>query len=365
MDHEELHAFAQSVVEAFGTPTDVAESVATSLVGADLRGHGSHGVRRLAEFYPEMIARDQLRPAVRPTRTVETALFAGVDAGRGWGHHAGREAVELGIERAADRGLGLATVRNGAHLGRIGAFAERAADRGYVCVCFTNTGGEAPMMAPPGSAERRLAANPYTVGVPAFGELPHPVVLDTSMTNVSHGKILERKLAGEDVPEGWAVGEDGAPLTDAEAFEAGVGAILPVGGQQFGYKGAAMSAVAELLVGVLADGTVLGAGDDEAGLVNNGSVFLVVDPARLSDAEDDAARVAAYRDYLDATAFSDAVPAGEAWDDRLWLPGRVEYDRRRGREAAGIPLDDRTVASLVDVASEYDVAERPAAFPAE
>lgn len=45
-DH--LRALAHDLLTAAGVPADTATVVATSLVEADLAGHGSHGVRRVA-----------------------------------------------------------------------------------------------------------------------------------------------------------------------------------------------------------------------------------------------------------------------------------------------------------------------------
>jgi len=43
----ELRRLSQSILEAVGTPEDLASIVAASLVDANLAGHDSHGVIRL------------------------------------------------------------------------------------------------------------------------------------------------------------------------------------------------------------------------------------------------------------------------------------------------------------------------------
>ena len=352
IDASELESFARGVVESWGTPTGIASDVAVSLVGADLTGHGSHGVRRLATLYPDMIAEGALVPDARPDVDAGGAV-ASVDGNLGWGHSVGARAMDLAVERAAEAGVAVVGVRNATHVGRVGHFAERAADEGFVAVCLTNTGGRMPMVAPPGSADRRISTNPYAIGVPTYDVHPFPIVLDTAMCHVAHGKIMKRHLAGESMPDDWAVSATGDPLTDPAAFEAGEGAILPLGGLSFGYKGAGLSMAAELLVGLVGGGAVLGSADD--GYVNNGAAFVVVDPEQTASRGAHREKVEAFTDHLRATDFREDVPVGGAYGDHALLPGEPEYERRTERLESGVPVDSGTADALAAVAEESEV----------
>jgi len=351
----ELERFALALIEAFGTPRDIAEPVARSLVSADVRGHGSHGVRRLATLYPAMIQDGELVPDARPSKLTSTDDRVSYEGNRGWGHYIGKKGIEQTLDCMDDSGYGLVTIRNAAHLGRIGAFAERAAHEGYIALCFTNTGGEAPMIAPPGSNQRRLATNPIAIGIPTFDKLPFSIVLDTSMSTVSHGKIMQKDLSGDPLPEGWAIGKDGKPLTDPSSFEDGEGAIYPIGGQSFGYKGAGLSIVFELMVGILADGNILG--DEVEGRVNNSSVFILLDPTQLSEFANNGVRIGTFLEYLESSIYPDGIPTGEAWGDRIYLPGQPEYQLRIEREESGIPFDSNTIEELTDIAIQYGISQ--------
>jgi len=68
-------------------------------------------------------------------------------------------------------------VREAAHLGRIGAFADRVANEGFLFVALVSIPGNMPV-APPGTAQRQFGTNPVAFGVPTFDALPYPVVLD-------------------------------------------------------------------------------------------------------------------------------------------------------------------------------------------
>jgi uncharacterized oxidoreductase len=359
--HDELETFATDLIEALGSPPEIAGTVAEALVGADLRGHGSHGTRRLATLYPEMIEDGDLDPAAEPAVERRGPTTAQVDGDNGWGHVAGERAVEVGVEAAREHAVAAVGVRNATHMGRIGAYGERAAEAGMLFVAFVNTGGTAAMAAAPGSTDRNLSVNPVAVGVPTADALEFPIVLDISTGQVAHGKIMEKAVAGEPLPEGWAIGDDGDPLTDAAAFEDGAGAVYPLGGPAFGFKGAGLSILLELFAGMVADAAVHG--QEVTRGVNNAGAFLVVDPAQFGSPEAHRDRVAALADHLRSIDYRDDVPTGETMaGDRALLPGEPEHEALTERRTDGIPFDAGAVEALSDVADALGVTTRPAGF---
>jgi uncharacterized oxidoreductase len=358
---EELEPFARDVVRAYGADETAAEQVAESLVEADLRGHRSHGTIRLPMLYRRMLDAGAIDPAATPEVIGEPGATATVDGRHAFGQVVGRHAVDAATERAAEHGVAAIGVRNGAHLGRIGEWAERAAERGFVFAAWVNTGGLAPLVAPPGSATRRLATNPVAFGVPSFGALEFPVVLDMATSQVAHGKVSKRAVENEPLPEGWAVDASGDYVTDAERFESGEGALLPIGGLVSGYKGFGLAMIAELFAGTLGGAFV--SGQDPDGIVNNAAAFLAVDPERFGSPEANRARVEALVDYIEAAEYPEAVPAGDAArGDRALVPGEAEFRTRTERAAEGVPLAPETVALFVDLAEELGVEDLPPSF---
>jgi uncharacterized oxidoreductase len=361
VDAAALEAFATAVVETLGSPTDVARVVADSLVTADLRGHGSHGTRRLATHYPGMIDAGDLDPAAAPTVSRPTETAAVVDGQNGWGHVAGRRAVETGVELAREHAAAVVGVRDATHMGRIGWFAEQAAEAGILSVALVTLGGTSRLVAAPGSTGRNLSVNPIAMGAPSFGAVPHPIVLDVATGQVAHGRIVEKRLAGEPMPEDWAVDGEGDPLTDPAAFDDKDGAILPLGGLSFGHKGAALSLLVELFVGVVADAAVHGQGVSRG--VNNAATFLFVDPERFGSRAAHCDRVAALAAHLDAIDTDERIPTGETiMGERIRLPGAPEYEAATERRENGIPFDDGAVRRLTDLATELDVEPLPPGF---
>src|SRR5215510_1916312 len=69
-----------------------------------------------------------------------------------FGQTVGPQAVGIGIDKCKGMGLSLVALRNSGHIGRIGDWAEMAADAGLVSVHFVNASGSV-LVAPFGGSE--------------------------------------------------------------------------------------------------------------------------------------------------------------------------------------------------------------------
>jgi LDH2 family malate/lactate/ureidoglycolate dehydrogenase len=140
----DLHRWTLAVVEALGTPTDIARDVADALLAADLRGVSTHGTFKLP-VYALVAANGVLDVSARPTREGGTDVLSVWDAHDGWGQHSGRVMMDDAVERASELGLAGAVARRASHFGIAGWYAMRAASRGAIGMVMTNT---APLVAP-------------------------------------------------------------------------------------------------------------------------------------------------------------------------------------------------------------------------
>jgi len=356
LDADALRSFASRLLESVGTPPDVAVRVADSLVAADLAGHGSHGVHRIP-WYAERVADGEIDPGADPGVVTETPVTAVVDGRFGFGQIVGRHAVDLLAGKAGEHGVAAVGIRNGSHLGRMGEWAERAVDEGLVFASFVNSQGQGGQVAPPGSARRRLGTHPLAFGIPTFGALEFPVVMDMATSQVAHGKIGERAAAGEPIPEGWTVDADGEPVTDPDAYEDGAGALRPLGGAVAGYKGFGLAVVAELVAALVGGGETFGMETDAPW--SNGAAFLALDPAQFLPPEAARERVAALAAYLHATERSPAVTDGIAakGDDETLLPGEAEHRTRQAYRENGVPLSAGEVDRLSALARDHGLGD--------
>ena len=362
IDAAELEAFVRALVAGLDAEEDVAADVAESLVEADLVGHGSHGSIRMGTLYREMVESGEIEPREDPAIERLGPMAATVNGNCQYGQVVGRRAVDAGVALAEESGVGVVGVRNAAHLGRIGEWAERATEAGLCFAAFVNTGGTAPLVAAPGSSDRLFSTNPIAFGVPSFGALPHPIVLDIATSQVAHGKVTKRAVENRPLPEDWIVDEAGETVLDSREYEEGRGVLLPLGGLTAGYKGFGLSMMAELFAGIIGDHPVSGQGEDRR--VNNGAMFCFVDPARFSTPDANRERVEALVERIHGASSPEAVAMGPtAKGGRAMLPGEPEYETKRKRREEGIPFREETIDLLADVARRTGAeAAIPSAF---
>jgi len=348
VDADALESFARDALAARGVPEATAAAVATSLVDADLVGHTSHGVVRIP-WYLEGVAEGAIDPDAEPT--VESAgPFSQVVGGAAFGQLTGRRAVESLVEVTAERGVAAVGISDSGHIGRIGEWAERVANEGYLFASWVNLQGGSQRIAPHGAAERRLGTNPLTFAVPAFGALPFDPVYDGATSQVAHGKIVERDGTGEDIPPEWTITESGDPVERAADFEDGAGALLPLGGRAHGYKGFGLATMAELFAAVVGDGPV--ASEPEQDWIGNGAAFVAIDPGVFTTPEAVATRVEALAAHIRSAK---PVDDGSVGDDPVLLPGEKEYETRQHRQREGIPVSDTVAGNLRDVAADLGI----------
>jgi len=96
---ETLTDYCAEVFEHIGCSNPEARRVATSLVGANLTGHDSHGVIRVPR-YVDWTLEGQLTPNQTIEIVVDTPSLAVVDGCYGFGHTVAPQAVDIGIAKA-------------------------------------------------------------------------------------------------------------------------------------------------------------------------------------------------------------------------------------------------------------------------
>jgi uncharacterized oxidoreductase len=341
-----LEAFATSAIEAYGAPSEIAETVAQSLVSSDLVGHSSHGVVRMPR-YADQVAEGRLDPAATPT--VEAAgPFQQVGGGAAFGQLTGQRAVENLIDTARTRGAGVVGIRDSGHLGRVGEWATRVTEEGLLFLSWVNLQGGAQRIAPPGTADRRLGTNPMTFGIPSFGALPFDLVYDGATSQVAHGKIIERDGSGETLPEAWTITESGSSVEQAAEFENGLGALLPLGGHATGYKGFNLATMTELLASIVGDGPV--STEEDQDWQGNGAAFVAIDPELFTTRD-------AIRTRVDDLAAH--IRSAEPIDgsDEVLLPGEVEHRTAEQRRRDGIPVEEAVADSLRTLATDLGIRD--------
>src|SRR5436305_1494661 len=113
-----LTHFTAGILTRAGVEPDVAQTVAQSLVLANLKGHDSHGVIRVPDYFA-WIERGWIVPDARPEIVSENGSILIVDGHFGFGQLVGQEATGWAIPRAKEQGVCVLAVRRSGHLGRL------------------------------------------------------------------------------------------------------------------------------------------------------------------------------------------------------------------------------------------------------
>jgi uncharacterized oxidoreductase len=332
---DQLRELGRRLFTAAGCRDEDARVVAEHLVAANLAGHDSHGAMRIYE-YLRFLRADVFRADGEPRVVRDAGCAAVVDGGGALGPVGGSFAAALAIRKAREHGVGVVTLRNCAHLGRIGTYPLQAAQAGMLGLAFVNAGRLGYQIAPFGGIDGRLSTNPIAFAAPRRDA--DPILVDMTTSVVAEGKIRLAINQGRPVPEGWIIDAEGRPTTDPRALKADPpGAILPLGGATAGHKGYGLGFAVELLAGTLS-GAGCAAGERE--MKSNGLLLNVYRLDAFTDPE-------TYYDELEALirhVRGSRLAPGFA---EILIPGEPEARARRRREAEGIPVDDGTWAQIV------------------
>ncbi|HSV18355.1 MAG TPA: malate/lactate/ureidoglycolate dehydrogenase [Casimicrobiaceae bacterium] len=321
-----LRSFAASVFRAAGSDAREAQLVGDHLVDANLAGHDSHGVIRIAK-YLDWHARGLVLANRHADIVRQSACHAVVDGQFGYGQVIGTEAMKVAIGNARQSGICALGIRNSGHLGRIGAWAEQAAHAGLASIHFVNTSGFGILVAPFGGSDRRLSANPIAAGAPAAEGAP--LILDISTSAIAEGKIQVALNQGKELPAGCTIDAEGRPNRDpARFYGPPEGALLPIAG----HKGHGLSVFCEILAGALTGGQTTNRGNETAGRLVNNMMSLVFDPAAFCGADEFRTEVSRMAAWVKASP-----PIDEGGE--VLMPGEVERRTRSERQRNGVPID--------------------------
>lgn len=340
---ERLHRFSEDVLVRAGARPKDAASVAAHLVDANLKGHDSHGVG-LLPAYLRHVREGLVTLDAEETCVQETAVLLQIDAGGGWGAPSGHRLMDRAGAMAREQGIAAATIGNVHHLGRIGAYAEQAAEAGLASLHFVNVTDHGPLVAPYRGSDARFGTNPVCIGFPAAGKRP-AFLLDIATSQIALGKVRVAASRGGRVPTGSLIDEKGLPTTDPTGM-AGFelkGALTPMAG----HKGYGLAFACEILAGVLSGAGTIQPGNPRRGGIQNRMLSILINPDKFGDRSWMEEEIQAMADYALASPLMD-------WDSPVLYPGDPERAIAGKRRREGIPLADKTVAALNEAATRLD-----------
>lgn len=329
-----LHAITRQLFLGCGTPGHISDIIAQILVGANLAGHDSHGILRIPS-YLSLIEEGNLDPGAEPSVLRQTNITVIFDGNNGSGLYTARKAMDLAINKAKKADICIVNIVRNHHIGRLGEYAEMAANSGCIGIITTGTGqGGHGSVLPYGGLEAGLGTNPIAVGVPTGEDAPF--ILDFATSMIASGKIMLAQSKQVDLPKGSIVDKNGNPAVKPEDYLTG-GHLLPFGM----HKGYALSLLTCLLGG-------LGGFPDLKKAKAGGTFMQVMDVNAFMPVSEYQQGI---RKFLDGIRSTLPAPGFE----KVQVPGDYEHRCRVEHIENGIEVPETTISQIREWAKKLAV----------
>jgi LDH2 family malate/lactate/ureidoglycolate dehydrogenase len=339
VDAGKLLSLIVDIFERAGMPDDEAALVADALVLADLRGMHSHGVLRTT-IYVDKIRGGGFRPGRKGRVVRETGGTVLLDGEDGIGQVLTIAAMDRAIDKARKNGIGAAGVFNSNHHGEAAYYILHALKSDMIGIVATNG---SPNMPAWGGTTKMTGPLPFTAGAPAQDELPF--LIDAALGVTNRGKLIYIADKGEKIPFGWGVDRNAKP-TDEPSRVLDGGWILPIGG----HKGFGITMFIEILSGVLT-GALIGSAirdlynDPHEQPQGLGHFCIAIDPEAFMP-------IAQFKRRMDEMIRMIKASALAPGNERMIIPGQLEFEKEKARRLQGIPLAVKLISQLRKLGSD-------------
>ncbi|WP_444910091.1 Ldh family oxidoreductase [Microbulbifer sp. TRSA005] len=336
----ELRDFASALFQRVGLAKDRADIIANVFLQADLLGFTTHGLHRVVSNL-EWLQSGESKLSGEPKVLSDRRNCFNWDAQFLPGPWVLSKAIEQALSRVSEQGVVTATIRRSQHIACLAAYLPQVIEAGYVAILTCSTPGE-NTVSPQGGIDPLFSANPLAFAAPA-GD--YPLLFDVSMSITAGAYVSRAKREGRKMPSACLKDHNGKISDDPSAFKNG-GSILPIGGADHGYKGAALSAMLEVLSMALGG---YGRGDDSAKRDKEAnSVFLqIIDPQAFG----------AKADFLRQT-----IALSNLWeqnrsdsDEPVRVPGQRAWANRTRQLRDGVELYPSIIKDLQPWAEKLQV----------
>lgn len=322
---EELTEIMHFKLAQLGFDKMHADLLVNGLVDTSLRGIDTHGIKLFPVYVKELL---QGRSSILPQfqwhqKRPATCLL---DADHANGVIAASIAMDKAQSLAEKNGIGSVVVRNTNHIGAASVYTLRAAQKGLIGICMTNSD---PLVSIDNSSKAFLGTNPIAVAAPGLGS--DIFNLDMATSQVAYSKVRRCAQQGEPIQENWLSGD----------VVNGDFALLPLGG----YKGAGLGMMVQILTALLAGGPhdieLTHLYDEPFNEPREITCTLIcIDPAAFMD------RDTFYR------RMSELLAMARSHADDVILPGDKERASYLERTENGVPTSNEESAWLEDCKKE-------------
>jgi len=350
--YNSLLDFTRQAFMKMGCSSGDAQVIAEVFLAAETRGHASHGMLRLKDYY-ELWKAGRINPAPDIKIVHETPSTAVVDGDNCVGMVAARKSMDIAIRKASVAGTGWVATRNSNHFGIAGYYAMLALKHDMIGICLTNAN---PLVAPTFSVSRMMGTNPIAVAIPAAKN--PPFVADFATTPIARGKLAVAEKKGEKVAFGFVQDKDGNPSDDPTILKSG-GSMLTLGGDRLhgSHKGYCLAAIVDIFSAVFSGANFgpfvppsvayLPLLDQKTG-EGTGHFF----GAMRIDAFQPASQFKSKMDEWIDTFRSAKLADGQ---EKVLIPGDPEREAEERTMKEGISLVPAVEKDLIDIAKKLDL----------
>ncbi|WEK03377.1 MAG: Ldh family oxidoreductase [Candidatus Devosia phytovorans] len=327
LSFEQLCEKVQAILEHAGLNKAQAQAVATVIAKGERDACKAHGVYRIEGVLRTFKAGKVRGDAIPTIAAADDSAIIRIDGQSGFSLPAFDLGLPLLVEKARQLGLAAMVINDCTHFSALWPEVEAITDQGLAAMVMCPSYAT---VAPWGGTKPLFGTNPFAFGWPR--QHAEPYVFDFATSVAARGEIELYRRDGKQLPQGWAIDDQGQPTTAPDAALAG--AMLPFGG----YKGSAMSTMIELLAGVMiGDLTSTGALDalgTTAFSPAHGELIIAMSPERFSDCRP-------------GDPFARAEILFEAIEGQgARLPSQRRFAARRTAQAQGIVLTDAEMQQL-------------------
>jgi L-lactate dehydrogenase len=221
-----------SLLRSTGLRPDLADEMSHIIIQSDLMGHRTHGIAMLPT-YVERLSSGLITKEGEITVVRDTPVSLNWQAHRLPGAYVVRRALEALYEKVAMSPVVTASIANCSHIGSLQAYLEEPARKGYLCLMMVTDPGVASV-APFGGADPVLTSNPIAAAIPTHAD---PILIDQCTSLVSNAQIQSADTS-KPLPGKWVMDNKGHASSDPAVLQTDPpGTIMPLGGEEFGYKG--------------------------------------------------------------------------------------------------------------------------------
>jgi hypothetical protein len=181
-DPDDVREVVAEIAKAAGVPEQDAETLADSLVDADINGLSTHGVSRV-NIYTRRIQKGLIDPKAEISFDKKGSSVIAVDAGNGLGQVQASKVLDHLISMAKTGGIAAATIRNSQHFGALSYYCNRAARENMILIAMTTA---EPSMSPEGGTQAYFGTNPIAASFPT-GKAFNFIRIDLSTSLVARG----------------------------------------------------------------------------------------------------------------------------------------------------------------------------------